>query len=893
MAALLLHTYPGGERVQEGDRARAILWASALVAECLVSHRPWDEAVGEALRLLGEATGVSRVYVFENHVAEDGTLLTSQRHEWCAPGVEPQMDNPDLQNFPWLAGGFGRWVERMQRGEPVAGPVREFPPAERAVLEPQGILSLVAVPILVEGRWWGFVGFDECHHERRWAAEELAALQLAGRLLGSRLERRRAEAELRLVADLAGRLLTCTSWQQLAEAASAVLREPLGADGLTVLVVEPTGTHLEVVAASGDPPVFREGTVLPLCTGRLCAGTAVSGSAHFVPDLESPELPFRLPAALRRAGVCSLLLLPLVSGTHATGCVVLDYRRPTRPDPARVRSCEASGPLLAVAAERVREHTNHLSLFHRVPVGLYRSTPDGTLLQVNRHLADLLGYPSPEALLARKAAELYADPQDRERWRQRMDTAGAVDGFEVQMVRADGQRVWVVESARTVFGTGGRPLYYDGCVVDVTDRRALWDQVLYLSRHDPLTGVLNREHFLRELGALLDAGRRPALLLVDLNDFHQVNERFGPAVGDRALQWVAQTLRGALRSTDAVARVGGDRFAVAVPGAGGRTVRRVAERLLRALRAPAVVGEVEVRVSPRCGAAVPGRTLPGAVELLRAAEAALELAKSGAGLHVARAGSRGRPVPWEERIRRALSHHGLALFCQPILDLRTAQLDRWELLLRLREGSRWLGPDRFLPEAERSGLVVELDLWVLRQALDLAGSLPGYLHVNFSGRTVSDPEAVENAVRLLRGAPERASKVVVEITETSVLLDLREAAQAIRALKAAGASVALDDFGVGYSSLAHLRHLQVDALKIAGSFVHEVAADPRSRHLVRSLVEMGHALGCLVIAEWVEDAASLEVLRAFGADCAQGFYIARPAPLPQACGVTAASPRRS
>lgn len=866
------------------QRAAEILQACVRMAEWLLASPGCEKSCEEALRLLGEAAGVSRVYVFENHVGADGTLLTSQRHEWWAPGIESQMDNPDLQDFPWEEGGFSRWARLMEEGRPVFGLVRDFPPSERAVLEPQQIRSLAAVPIFAHGRWWGFVGFDDCWTDRVWAPEEISALQLASRLMGAALDRHRADDDLRLTAEVATRLLGCTSWREVAVQIHATLGIRLHPDGLSLFVLEPTGTYLELVAARGDPPAFSPGSVLPLLPPEAwCGAWAVAyGRVYWVQDVKSPDLPFGVPNALSRAGVRSLLLIPLTSEARTTGCLVLDYRSPVQLDPAQVQSCELARPVVAVAVERVREYTTYQDLFHRVPVGLYRSTPDGTVLQANRFLAELLGYPSPEALLARNARDLYAHPQDRERWRQLMDAAGRVDDLETRMRRVDGQPVWVLESARAVFGPDGRPLYYEGCVVDHTARRALQDQVSYLSRHDPLTGVANREDFLRHLTAGLEAGHKPAVLLVDLNEFHQVNEEFGPAIGDRALQWVAQTLKAHVRSTDVVARVGGDRFAVLLPDADARVARRTAERLLQALRAPAPLQGMQVRVWPRCGAAVLGRTRAGAVELLRAAESALDRAKSAPGLYVAHATSHRRGLSWTDRIRQALREDRLGLFAQPILDLRTDHLERWELLLRARENSRWVGPDRFLHEAERSGLVVELDLWVLRRALDLAGRLPGYVHVNFSGRTVSEPQAVERALVLLRSSPEGAARVVVEITETAVLQDLQQAARFIQALRAAGASVVLDDFGVGYSSLAHLRHLQVDGFKIDGSFVGHMGSNPRDRHLVRSLVEMGHALGCLVIAEWVEDSGTLEMLREFGADCAQGFYVARPAPLPSA-----------
>lgn len=156
-----------------------------------------DKNIQELLARLGAASGVSRVYVFENHIGADGTLLTSQRYEWTTEGISLQADNPDAQNFPWKAGGMGRWVRIFRKGDVVQGHVKNFPASEQAILVPQDIRSIVAVPIFVDNKWWGFIGFDECKEDREWFESEIDALKTAGALLGALIGRKQIEGALK------------------------------------------------------------------------------------------------------------------------------------------------------------------------------------------------------------------------------------------------------------------------------------------------------------------------------------------------------------------------------------------------------------------------------------------------------------------------------------------------------------------------------------------------------------------------------------------------------------------------------------------------------------------------------------------------------------------------
>ena len=198
----LMHDITESKRVEKELRRRdTILEALATATKRVLEVTSFDEGIQNMLEQLGQATQVSRVYVFENHLSNDGTLLTSQRYEWVAPSITPQIDNPDTQNFPWVAGGMERWVEILNRGETVQGYVKDFPQSEREILSPQGIKSIVVVPIFIDKGWWGFVGFDECLTEREWSVAETEALKASAGTLGGFIQRKRVEEALRRAHD--------------------------------------------------------------------------------------------------------------------------------------------------------------------------------------------------------------------------------------------------------------------------------------------------------------------------------------------------------------------------------------------------------------------------------------------------------------------------------------------------------------------------------------------------------------------------------------------------------------------------------------------------------------------------------------------------------------------
>ena len=409
----------------------------------------------------------------------------------------------------------------------------------------------------------------------------------------------------------------------------------------------------------------------------------------------------------------------------------------------------------------------------------------------------------------------------------------------------------------------------------------------------------NRRHIERAIDDLIAvcvaAGEPCAVLVLDLDGFKYINDSRGHAVGDRVLVQVSRVLRSVLRPTDIIGRTGGDEFAAALPGIGRGDAQGVVHRMLESLRCEAIlVGDGRaVRITASIGMALLDPSEPQTShDLLIEADVAMYHAKNGGRDRLAmysntdpgQADLRGRHT-WVERIQDALDSDSLILYAQPILNLSTDQVDRYELLLRMvaPDGSLIM-PGDFLPSAERAGMIAQIDRWVVTEACRMlserqrAGDWT-HFEVNLSGPSMGDPAILEVIERGLSTLPQ-AVGLVIEVTETAAITDIDRARAFAEHLESLGCEFALDDFGAGYGSFFYLKHLPFDYLKIDGEFIRGVATDRADQILVRSLVQIATELGKRTIAEFVEDEPTLEMLRRLGVDYAQGYHVGRPAPLP-------------
>ncbi|SFP11818.1 diguanylate cyclase (GGDEF) domain-containing protein [Geodermatophilus dictyosporus] len=410
--------------------------------------------------------------------------------------------------------------------------------------------------------------------------------------------------------------------------------------------------------------------------------------------------------------------------------------------------------------------------------------------------------------------------------------------------------------------------------------------------HDPLTGLANRELFARRVDAELGRGTPGAVVLVDLDRFKEVNDTLGHHAGDQLLREVGTRLSATVRAGDTVARLGGDEFGLLLPGLDAAAdAREIVERVSDALAAETVVDGVPLAVEASCGIAMHPADADDVETLMSCADAAMYQGKRGASGVVVfdrrcTAPSAHSPALQLEA-RRGLEDGDLRLHYQPQVDLATGRTVGVEALLRWQHPRRGLlGPGEFLPALEQSGVMGALTEWVLHRALAdcaawTAAGEDWTVSVNVSVRNLEAPGFAATVARLAAAAGVPPSRLHLEVTETALPADLAAASACLADLAAHGFGAALDDFGVGFASLSHLRSLALTEVKVDRAFVTGVDAHAKDAAVVRSLVELAHGLGLSVCAEGVETPEVADWLRSVGCDRAQGWHFSRPLPWPE------------
>ena len=390
--------------------------------------------------------------------------------------------------------------------------------------------------------------------------------------------------------------------------------------------------------------------------------------------------------------------------------------------------------------------------------------------------------------------------------------------------------------------------------------------------------LIDRDSFVEEVEErLLDPrhlGQPGALLLLDIDSFSLVNDSLGHEAGDRLLDTVATLLREEARAEDLPARICADEFALLLQRATPEQAMKAADRLIALVRE---------RGHPPVGSSVGIATFGGRGEqvtaegLMIAADIALCEAKEDGGAHaVDSVAGPNQRLTWADRIREAIDQQRFVVYAQPIFDLRKQCIAREELLVRmLDENDDVIPPSSFLPTAERLGLIAEIDRMVLAKAIELAGrSQP--IAVNISGASLSEPALVED-VRAAIAEGLNPAWLDFEITETAAIANMDDARSFARTVTGMGCGLGLDDFGTGFSSFSYLKELPVQHLKLDIEFIRNLPSSPSDQKLVQAMVQFAKAMGQETVAEGIEDADTLGLVRAFEIDYAQGFHIGRPA----------------
>lgn len=752
---------------------------------------------------------------------------------------------------PVAASALAELVEGEAAVSGPAGPDRPWP---------------VAVPVGAAGAprgWLLAAPAGRADPARREGVETLARmveLALAGRALTERLERERSERRFRAILEGSADLVVVLDDEGRTVWATPSVERVLGdLDRVIPLELVHPDDRDVAVGLFRDTAAF--GSSGPPAEMRM--RTRAGGHDWF--EVSGRDL---------RAD-------PDVGGIVVYGRIVTD-RRATQ---IRIARSEA----------RFRALVQHSSDLVAVADG------DGVLGFVSPAARSLLGQ-RPEDLVGTSVFELIAtDELDTaaelaDRLRARFDRHRA----ELAVVARDGKR----RVLDVTFSDLREDPAVGGIVInasDVTDRKALEHVLRHQALHDDLTGLGNRAAFALAVAAVAEraAGGEPvrmAAMVVDLDDFKTVNDSLGHAVGDELLMVMADRFRGALRSGDVATRLGGDEFVLLLDGYHrDDEVRRVAERLLEVVRLPAMIQGHSIRITASVGIALASGSRLSSEELLRNADLAMYLAKEQGKdryeLYEARMHATvSERLQLKADLARAVESGELVVHFQPVVELATGAIVAAEVLVRWLHPRRGLLlPGSFIGLAEETGLIVPLGRRVLDEACaSLAGwlaraddaghRLDGFrLDVNASVREIEEPDFVDHVVTTLDRHGVDPGRLVLEVTESTLMRDAELVRDRLSGLSRAGVHLAVDDFGTGYSSLGSLRQYPFDQLKIDRSFVGAIGV-AHGDEMLRTIVELARTLGIDTVAEGVERRDQVERLVALGCGAAQGFWFARPLP---------------
>jgi diguanylate cyclase (GGDEF)-like protein/PAS domain S-box-containing protein len=599
--------------------------------------------------------------------------------------------------------------------------------------------------------------------------------------------------------------------------------------------------------------------------------------------------PLDLPAIRRAGGVAE----------------AVHRRRDGAPLAVRVSAAEMNDGWVLVCADetaRRRAEQNYRTVVAALDEGVLVMGPTGLIEAANpaacRILgvaeADLLGVPSHTLTLFTESGQWI--PPDEMPSVQTRRNGVTHNGLVVRLRRPDGRDVWVSLTSRLLNPDDPAAMAVVTSFTDITETRAISARLAHDATHDPLTRLANRTLVLGRL----DVRERGAVtvLFLDLDKFKVINDSLGHSVGDQVLRIVGERLRRSSGRDDLVGRLGGDEFVVVTAEVTDPAeVRALAEHLRAALAEPIGVLGRQLHLDASIGVVLVGRDdCRSAEDLLRDADVAMYQAKTlGRGRHhffdVGLRERMQRRLRMEQDLRDAVHDGQLWPAYQPVVDLRSGEMVAVEALLRWthpRHGA--ISPSEFIPLAEESDLINVIGKEMLRATTrELAARRTGQgldltLKVNLSARQLDDPHLVPAVEDALANTGLPPAALCLEVTESALMRDQQAAAEVLTSLRSLGVLLAIDDFGTGYSSLAQLRRLTLDTLKIDRSFITGIAESRDAAAIVTSIIAMAHAVDLTVIAEGVESAEQVDLLRSLGCDQAQGYHLGRPVPAAELFG---------
>jgi diguanylate cyclase (GGDEF)-like protein/PAS domain S-box-containing protein len=540
-----------------------------------------------------------------------------------------------------------------------------------------------------------------------------------------------------------------------------------------------------------------------------------------------------------------------------------------------------------------------------VPGAVYRCevSQEWTVRFMSDYIEQLAGYPASDFVDSRvRSYGSIICAEDHPLVTEKVNEAlsrGSDYSVEYRLVHADGTARWVAEHGRAVPGPDGEPEWLDGLILDISRaklaehaRDQAEDQLRHQALHDALTGLPNRvlfhERVTEALALARGTDREVVVLMLDLDRFKEINDTLGHAAGDELLKEVAGRLSSCLRASDSIARLGGDEFAILLSDASTADFPDIAERVARCLEEPIIVDELPLNIQISTGLASFPKDSDDAQGLLQRADVAMYLAKAANSAYASYDPSTDRHDPSRlallNELRRAIDRSELVVFYQPQVNVNGADTVGVEALIRWRHPHHGLvPPDELIPFAQETGLVKQLTHYLLTEALRqcrawIQETPPIRVAVRLAMRNLIDVAFPGEVAALLERWSVPAVLLEFEITEESIAADPRRVKAVVERLAAMGARLSVGGFGTGCSSLAYLKRLAINEIKIDRSLVINMMSSPEDEVVVRSIITLGHNLGLEVLADGVDTPEALQRLEEMGCDLAQGVYVSRPLP---------------
>jgi diguanylate cyclase (GGDEF)-like protein/PAS domain S-box-containing protein len=718
-------------------------------------------------------------------------------------------------------------------------------------------------------------------------------------------ERKRSQEELQLLQRITKAVSVASDFDSALEIALHLVCETTGWEFGEAWIPNPEQTYLEYsIVGYGRQPNHdtfrRKSQSLLLKPNEGLAGRVwQTQKPEWIPNIsEEDHIKHPRYELVHQCYLKALFGVPILAENRVLSILVFLISTPQDPDTRFVELISSIAMQLGSVFQRKQAEAQYRSIFENAVEGLFQMSFSGEYIKANPALAQILGYGSPEELIAQKVNidSQYVEGKFCNEFIRLLQQEGSVSNFEVQLYRADQNMIWVLQNARAIWDTRkNRILYYEGSMFEITSLKQTEEKLRYGASHDGLTHLWNRAFFIEKLRqSIIRCHEQPDyqffVLFLDLDGFKFVNDSLGHSVGDQLLIKISERLRGCLRSKDILARLGGDEFTILLEDVSNLDeAQEVAKRVQAALKKPLKLGENQVFTGSSIGIVQSNREYHFPPEILRDADTAMYRAKQqGKGCSVVFDATMRtdaiRRLHLQTDLRRALDRGEFHLNYQPIIELNTHQISGFEALLRWshpQEGN--ISPAEFIPVAEEAGLIVSIGEWVLREACrqlyQWKQQFPQHsqlmMSVNLSSQQFT-ANLSQQIDEILSETAVVGSDLKLEITETAIMSDPNLAIRTLNELKQRDIVICIDDFGTGYCSLGYLHQFPVDILKIDRSFVSRMSVAEDKREIVKIIVALANSLGMDAIAEGIETLDQLTQLQRLQCKYGQGYFFAKP-----------------